>query len=170
MTVRKGNDVMTRSETKLELPSDREIRITRTIDGPARVVFEAWTKPEFLKRWWAPKSRGVTLVGCEADLREGGAYRYILRRNNGRKMTFSGKYTEFRPHSRLVYTHVFEPRRQTGESIVTVTFDETGDATHITLVELYPSKDVRDQVLATGMEKGMRESMDQLDALARQLR
>jgi uncharacterized protein YndB with AHSA1/START domain len=170
VAARERHDVMTKNETKLELSTDQEIRISRTIDGPARIVFEAWTKPEFLKRWWAPKSRGVTLVGCEADLKVGGGYRYIMRRENGQEMAFSGQYKEFSPHSRLVYTNVFEPMRAMGEAVVTVTFDEDGERTHVTAVERYPSKEVRDGVLATGMEKGMRETLDQLEALVAVLR
>jgi uncharacterized protein YndB with AHSA1/START domain len=170
MIAREGDDAMTKNETKLELPSDRDIRIKRTIDAPARIVFECWTKPEFLRRWWAPKSRGVTLVGCDVDLKVGGAYRYVMRRDGGQEMAFSGKYSEVVPHSRLVYSNVFEPMRAMGEAVVTVTFDEDGVRTYVTTVERYPSKEVRDGVIATGMERGMRESMDQLEALAAELR
>jgi uncharacterized protein YndB with AHSA1/START domain len=160
---------MSRNETKLELRGDREIVITHTVNAPARIVFDAWTKPEFVKRWWAPKSRGVTLFGCDGDVREGGTYRYVMRRDNGQEMAFSGRYAELTPHSRLAYTQVFEPMRHMGETFVTVTFDQVAGRTTITSVERYPSAEVRAAVLATGMEKGMRESMQQLEALVAEL-
>jgi uncharacterized protein YndB with AHSA1/START domain len=160
---------MTLNATKLELRGDREIVITRTINARARVVFDAWTRPAFVKRWWAPKSHGVTLASCDAELRTGGAYRYVMRRDNGQEMAFSGKYTDYSPHSRLAYTQVFERMRQMGETAVTVTFDEAAGCTTIISVELYPSQQVREGVLATGMEKGMRESMDQLESLVAEL-
>lgn len=161
---------MSKNETELALRSDREIVITRMIDAPAAIVFDAWTKPEFVKRWWAPKSHGVALSSCEAELGVGGSYRYVMRRDNGQEMAFSGRYTEFSPHSRLAYTQVFEPMRQMGETSVTVMFDDTEGRTAVTSVERYPSKQTREAVLATGMEKGMRESMEQLENLAKELR
>lgn len=161
---------MSANTTYLELRGDLEVVITRVIDGPAATVFDAWTRPELVRRWWAPKSRGVTLSLCEAELRTGGSYRYVMRRENGQEMAFSGTYTDFTPHSRLTYTQVFEPMRQMGEVAVTVTFDETDGRTTVTSVEIYPSKEAREGVLATGMEKGMRESMEQLDALVAELR
>lgn len=161
---------MSLNKTELELRGEREIVITRRVSASARVVFDAWTKPEFVKRWWTPKSHGVTLSSCEADLREGGAYRYVMRRDNGQEMAFSGRYTGFNPHSRLAYTQMFEPMRHMGETAVAVTFDETAGTTLITSVERYPSREVREGVLATGMEKGMRESMDQLEALVEEMR
>jgi uncharacterized protein YndB with AHSA1/START domain len=161
---------MSMNSTSLELRGDREIVITRIINGPARAVFDAWTKPEFVKRWWAPKSHGVTLSACDAELRIGGAYRYVMRRDNGQEMAFSGKYTAFSPYSHLAYTQVFEPMRKMGETTVAVTFEEAAGRTTVTSVEVYPSKQVREGVLATGMEKGMRESMDQLETLVAEVR
>ena len=160
---------MPSNTTGLELRGDREIVITRAVNASARVVFDAWTKPEFVRRWWAPKSRGVTLSRCDADLREGGAYRYVMRRSDGQEMVFSGTYAEFNPHSRLAYTQIFEPMRHMGETSVTVTLDEAAGATKITSIERYPSGQVRDAILATGMESGMRESMEQLENLIDEL-
>jgi uncharacterized protein YndB with AHSA1/START domain len=155
--------------TSMELKSDREIVIARTFNGPARIVFDAWTKPELVKRWWAPKSHRVSVVVCEADVRVGGSYRYVLRRDTGDEFGFSGKYTEVTPHSRLVYTQIFEPMADAGAVIVTVTFDEQEGKTHLVAHELYPSKEARDGALASGMEHGMRETMDQLDELVASL-
>lgn len=158
-----------RSQTVLELVSDREIVITRTVAAPPRIAFEAWTAPEHLRRWWAPKSRGVTLSECHVDLRPGGSYRYVMRRDNGQEMAFSGTYSDVSPPRRLAYTEIFEPMRQMGGVDVIVTFDAAEGGTCIVSRSTYPSKQVRDGILATGMESGMREAMDQLDALVTEL-
>ena len=125
--------------TSMIVKSDREILITRTFDGPARIVFDAFTKPEFVKRWWAPKSHQVSIASCDADVRAGGKYRYVMRRDGGGEMAFSGEYKEVTPHSRLVYTQIFEPMAAQGAVVVTATFDQEGDRTHLMLLELYPS-------------------------------
>ena len=169
MIARKESEVAPMNRTSMELVDDREIVIARTFNGPARIVFDAWTKPELVKRWWAPKSRGVSVVGCDADVRVGGNYRYVLRPAKGDEIAFSGKYTEVTPHSRLVYTQIFEPMADAGELIITVTFDEHDGKTRLVSREMYPSKEVRDIVLATDMEHGMRETMDQLDELVASL-
>jgi uncharacterized protein YndB with AHSA1/START domain len=158
-----------KNQTTMELEGDRAIVIKRTFDAAPRIVFEAWTKPEHLKRWWAPKSRCVTLIACDADVRAGGAYRYVLRHEHGDEFAFSGEYSEVTPHSRLVYTNVFEPMAHAGAAIVTVTFEEHGGKTKLVALELYPSREVREAVLSSGMEHGMRETMDQLDELVRSL-
>jgi uncharacterized protein YndB with AHSA1/START domain len=154
--------------TTMELGPDREIVISRTFNGPARIVFEAWTRPELVRRWWAPRSHGVAVVSCEADVRAGGKYRYVLGRE-GDEFAFSGEYTEVTPHSRLVYTQVFEPMQAAGEAVVTVTFEERDGKTHMVSRELYPSKEVREAALSSGMESGMRETMNQLDELVMSL-
>ena len=97
------------NQTSMELKGDREIVIARTFNGPPRIVFDAWTRPELVRRWWAPKSRRVSLVGCDADVRVGGGYRYVARLDAGGEFAFSGVYTEVTPYSRLVYTEIFEP-------------------------------------------------------------
>lgn len=157
-----------RNETQMALEGDREVVITRIIDGSQRAVFDAWTKPEFLMRWWAPKSHGVVMARCDAELREGGTYRYVMSRG-GQEMPFSGRYIAFEPHARLVYTQVFEPMRQLGEIVTEAIFEDLDGRTRITLRETYPSTDVRATVLAQGTEKGMRESMEQFEALVAEL-
>ena len=165
MVAGRASDTDTKGKTALERTSDRELVITRTFNGPARIVFNAWTKPELLQRWWAPRSLGVTLFSCEADVRVGGSYRYVFGREGGPKVAFSGTYTEVSPPSRLVHTQIFEPMRAAGEAIVTATFEEHEGRTRLVLHSLYPSKEALDGALASGMEHGMRETMDQLDAL-----
>src|SRR5258705_6618823 len=90
--------------TSMELRGDRELVITRTFNGPPRIVFDAWTRPELVRRWWAPAALGVTIVSCDADVRVGGTYRYVLRNSGGGEVAFSGTYTEGAPPTRLVYT------------------------------------------------------------------
>jgi uncharacterized protein YndB with AHSA1/START domain len=163
------------NQTSMELKGDREIVIARTFDGPARIVFDAWTRPDLVRRWWAPKSHRVAAIGCDADVRVGGHYRYVLRLENGNEFAFSGKYIEVTPHSRLVYTEIFEPTASganPGDAAVTitVTFEEHDGKTDLVSHSLCPSKEVRDTIIASGMEHGMRESMDQLDELVASLR
>ncbi len=155
-----------RYETTVERTSERELIIARTFNGPARIVFDAWTKPELLKLWWAPKSLGVSLFECESDLRAGGTYRYAFGRDPQNPEVFSGRYREVSPPSRLVLTQVYERMRSAGDAVITVTFEENRGRTHVTLHQLYPSKEALDGAVASGMERGMRETFDQLDALA----
>jgi uncharacterized protein YndB with AHSA1/START domain len=153
----------------MDRTSDREIVITRTFNGPPRIVFDAFTRPEHVRRWWAPKTRNVSIVSIDADLRVGGRYRYVLEHGKQGTFAFSGTYREIAPPSRLVYTEVFEPSAQGGDesgaAVVTVTFEDRGGKTLFVSRSLFPSKEVLDMVLATGMEGGMRETMDQLDEL-----
>jgi uncharacterized protein YndB with AHSA1/START domain len=128
-------------------------------------VFDAWTRPELVRRWWAPASLGVSMVSCEADVRVGGTYRYVVQPHGAEPFAFSGEYTEVTPHSRLVYTSVFEPMRDAGAAIVTVTFDEHAGKTRLLSRELYPSKEALDAAIASGMEDGVQITMDQLEAL-----
>ena len=153
------------STMSVERKSERELVITRTFNGPARTLFEAWTKPELLKRWWAPKSFGVTLFECESELRVGGAYRYAFGRDSKNPEVFSGRYLEVEPPVRLVLTQVYERLRQAGEAVVTVTFEESQGATRLTVHQLFPNKEALDAAVASGMERGMRETFGQLDAL-----
>ncbi|MGN6105896.1 MAG: SRPBCC family protein [Kofleriaceae bacterium] len=168
MAARESSESAPQNQTTMELDPDRSILISRTFNGPARIVFDAWTNPELVKRWWAPKSRGVSVVSIDADVRVGGTYRYVIRPPEGEQVAFSGAYTEITPHSRLVYTQRFEPFPD--EVIITVTFEERGGKTHMMSRELYPSKEVREMVIASGMEHGMRETMDLLDELVASLR
>ena len=162
------------NRTSLELTGDREIVIARTFDAPARIVFEAWTKPELVRRWWAPRSLGVSIAGCDADVRVGGVYRYVLRLDSGSTLAFSGRYTEVTPHSRLVYTQIFEPTASGASPedagiTITVSFDEHDGKTHLVSRTVCPSRDVRDAIIASGMEHGMRETMDLLDEVVASL-
>jgi uncharacterized protein YndB with AHSA1/START domain len=159
-----------RNQTSMELMGEREIVITRTFNGPPRIVFEAWTQAELEKRWWAPRSLGVSIVSCHADVRVGGKYRWVLRSSRDDEVAFSGAYTEITPHSRLVYTHFYEPMMDAGAVIVTVTFAERDGKTLLVSHELYPSKEAREAALGSGMEPGMRETLDQLDELVMSLR
>ena len=164
----------TLNQTSMELVGDREILISRAFNGPARIVFDAWTNPELVRRWWAPRSLGDTFVSCAAEVRVGGGYRYVLRSSAGGDMAFSGKYTEITPPSRLVYTQTFEPVAgadpMPGELIITVTFDERAGKTHTVSRTVCSSKEVRDGLIASGMETGMREHMEQLEELVASLR
>jgi uncharacterized protein YndB with AHSA1/START domain len=155
----------TRSETIVERRSDRELVVMRTFNAPAHIVFDAWTKPELLKRWWAPKSFGVSLFECESDLRVGGTYRYAFGRDPKKPEVFSGRYIEVNSPSRLVLTQVYERMRKAGEAVVTATFEESRGRTRLTLHQLFPSKEALEHALTSGMEHGMRETLDQLDAL-----
>jgi uncharacterized protein YndB with AHSA1/START domain len=164
MLEKSASEAKVASQTSMQLNGDREIVIARTFRGPARIVFEAWTKPEFVRRWWAPKSLGCEITGCEGDVRVGGSYRYVTKvRDN--EFAFSGTYSEITPYTRLVYTQIFEPMAEAGAVIVTVTFAERDGQTRLVAHELYPSKEAREGALASGMEHGMRETMDLLDEL-----
>ena len=149
-----------KNRTTVERKSERELVVTRTFNGPARIVFEAWTKPELLKRWWAPKSTGLSLHSCETDVRVGGRYRFEFRHEPSRPMVFFGRYIEVTPHSRLVWTN----EESDDGAVTTVTFDEREGKTLLVMHELYPSKEALDRSIA-GMEGGMPESFAQLDEL-----
>jgi uncharacterized protein YndB with AHSA1/START domain len=145
------------NNTKVERKSDRELVVTRTFDAPARLVFEAWTRPELFKQWWVPKSMGMTLHSCEMDVRVGGKYRL----NFGDGMDFFGRYLEVTPHSRLAWTN--EEAGEAG-SVTTVTFEEKDGKTLLVLHELYPSKEALDAA-GTGAADAMGETFGQLDEL-----
>jgi uncharacterized protein YndB with AHSA1/START domain len=156
----KREPAVMKDRTTVERKSERELVVTRTFDGPARIVFEAWTRPELLKRWWAPKSTGVSLVSCEADVRVGGRYRFEFGHAGSKPMVFFGRYLEVTPHSRLVWTN----EESDDAAITTVTFEEKDGKTVLVLHELYPSKEALDGALS-GMEGGMPEQFAQLDEL-----
>ncbi len=162
---KEGSKVATKNATTVERKSDRELVVTRAFNGPATIVFDAWTKPELLMRWWAPCSRGVKLISCEVDLRVGGGYRYVFGRDGQKPVAFSGKYMQVERPSRLVSTQIFEPMAAAGEAIVTATFDEKHGKTTLILHQLYPSKESLDGAVASGMEHGMRETFEQLEEL-----
>jgi uncharacterized protein YndB with AHSA1/START domain len=146
--------------TTVERKSARELVITRTFNAPARIVFEAWTRPELFKRWWAPKSAGVPLLSCEMDVRVGGRYRAEFGRDASESMAFVGRYIEVIPNARLVWTN----EESDDGAVTTVTFEEKGGKTLLVLSELYPSKEALDASIE-GMEGGMPEQFAQLDEL-----
>ena len=150
-----------KSNATVERKSERELVVTRTINGPARIVFEAWTKSELFKRWWVPKSAGLTLLSCEMDVRVGGSYRLVFRVEGAEPMAFFGTYREVTPHSRLVWTN-----DEGGDAgpVTTVTFEEQGGKTLLVMHELYPSKEALDAA-GTGAADMMSETFEQLDEL-----
>jgi len=169
MTEPRETATVTPSGTQVERASERELVLRRVFRAQPRTVFDAMTQPELLRRWWAPRSLGVVLFDCQADVRVGGTYRYVFGHPGQPPMAFSGVYKEIVPGARLVYTQIFEPMREAGEGLITATFEETEGGTLLTQRELYPSKEVLDGAIASGMERGMRETLEQLEALLEQL-
>jgi uncharacterized protein YndB with AHSA1/START domain len=145
--------------TTVTRTSDREVEVSRTINGPARLVFEAWTKPELFKRWWVPKSLGVSLLSCELDARTGGTYRLVFG-DATNQMEFFGRYIEVKPPSRIVWTN---EEGDEGGPVTTVTFEEQGGQTLLVIRDLYPSKQAADE--GSGSMDAMPETLDQLDEL-----
>src|SRR5258706_3009407 len=142
-------------------PTDREVVLTRVFDAPRRLVFDAFTKPELLKRWFGP--RGWSLVVCEVDLKVGGGFRFVLRGPDGKEMGMRGVYREIVPPERSVHMESFDD--YPGESQVTAVFVEHEGKTTLTATVLYPSREVRDIVIKTAMEHGSAESYDTLAEL-----
>ena len=147
-----------KNRTTVERKSERELVVTRTFNGPARIVFEAWTKPELFRRWWVPKSMGMSLLSCEMDVRVGGKYRLEFEPD---AMAFFGTYLEVTPHSRLVWTN---EEGGEGGPVTTVTFEERGGRTLLVVHELYSSKEALDAA-GTGAADAMVETFAQLDEL-----
>jgi uncharacterized protein YndB with AHSA1/START domain len=157
MDARRESEPSPMKHVTVERTSERELVVTRTFDAPARLVFEAWTRAELFRRWWLPKSMGMTLRSIEMDVRTGGRYR--LGFGNG--MDFFGRYLEVTPPARLVWTN--EESGDAG-SITTVTFEEKNGKTLLVLRELYPSKEALDAA-GTGAADAMGETFQQLDEL-----
>jgi uncharacterized protein YndB with AHSA1/START domain len=152
-----------KDRTTVERKSERELVVTRTINGPARIVFEAWTKPELFKQWWAPKSFGLSMLSCEMDVRAGGSYRLVFgHAASPQPMEFFGRYIEVTPHSRLVWTN---EEGDDGGAVTTVTFEEKDGKTLLVMHDLYPSKEALDGAIASGSTSGMGETLQQLDEL-----
>jgi len=161
MDARKEREtVPAKQRTTVERKSDRELVVTRSFDAPARMVFEAWTRPELFKRWWVPKSIGLTLLACEMDVRPGGGYRLVFAADP-EPVAFFGKYLDVTPHSRLSWTNEETP----DGTITTVTFEETGGRTRVVVCDLYPSKDALDAAIASESTGGFPEQFEQLDEL-----
>ena len=149
-------------------PSDRQIRMTRLFDAPRRLVFEAMSKPEHIRRWWGNLGDGYSVPVCEVDLRVGGAWKFVNRTPNGEEAVFYGRYREIVPPERVVFTEIYAPFPD-AESVVTTVLTEEQGKTRMTATVEYPSQAVRDMVLKTGMERGAGISYDRLDDVAREL-
>ena len=160
-TRRESEAAPMKNRTTVERKSERELVVTRTFSSPARIVFEAWTKAELFKRWWVPKSMGMSLLSCEMDVRVGGTYRLVFDHDGSEPMAFFGRYIEVTPHSRLVWTN-----DESGDSgpVTTVTFEEKGGKTLLVVSELYPSKEALDAA-GTGAADALVETFQQLDEL-----
>jgi uncharacterized protein YndB with AHSA1/START domain len=146
--------------TTVEPKSDRELEVTRVFDAPAQAVFDAWTQPELLKRWWTPKSTGLSLLSCATDVRTGGTYRFEFGKGDAPSMAYHGKYLEVTPGARLAWTN----DESDNGSITTVSFEAEANRTRLVMHERYPSQEARDA--AVDMMKQMTpETFAQLDAL-----
>jgi uncharacterized protein YndB with AHSA1/START domain len=148
-------------------PSDREIQLTRLFDAPRQLVFDAMTKPEHVAQWWGRLGDGYSVPVCEIDLRPGGAWRFVNRHPKG-EAAFHGVYREIAPPVRLVFTEIFEEFPDT-ESVVTAAFTTEGGKTRLTVTARYPSHDIREIVLKSGMAKGAAISYDRLEELVARL-
>lgn len=152
-----------KNRTTVERTSGRELVVTRTVNAPARIVFEAWTRPELFRRWWVPKSFGLSLLSCEMDVRVGGTYRLVFSHPaSAEPMAFFGRYHDVVPPARLVWTN-----DEGGEdgAVTTVTFEARGAETLVVMRDLHPSKEALDGAIASGSTGGFDEAFDQLDEL-----
>jgi uncharacterized protein YndB with AHSA1/START domain len=150
-------------ETTTDRRSDGEVVVTRTFNGPARIVFDAWTRPELIMKWWTPASFGITFISCEADVRTGGTYRFVMGHPSfDQPMAFHGRYIEVVPNEKIVWTN--EEGGENG-SVSTVTFEEKDGKTLLVLTDVYPSKEALDEAMASGGIGGFPEQFNQLDAL-----
>ena len=153
---------------KVTTPSEREIVLTRLFDAPRRLVFEAMTKPEHVRRWWGALDERYSVPVCEIDFRPGGTWRFVGRGPDGDFPAFYGVYREIDVPGRVVFTEIFEPFPDV-ESVVTSVLTEEGGKTRLTVTCLYPSMEVRDMVLGTGMARGAGLSYDRLEEVAASL-
>jgi uncharacterized protein YndB with AHSA1/START domain len=153
---------------KVTTPSAREIVITRVFDAPRHLVFEAMTKPEHVKKWWGNLDDRYSVPICEIDLRVGGKWRFGGRGPHGEGPVFYGVYREIAPPDRLVFTEIYEAYPDV-ESVITTVFTEEGGKTRLTASCIYPSTEVRDSVIKSGMERGAAISYDRLEEVARSL-
>jgi uncharacterized protein YndB with AHSA1/START domain len=153
----------THNATSTERKSERELVVSRRFNAPARIVFEAWTRPELFRRWWAPKSLDLSMLSCELDVRTGGTYRLVMSHPSlPQPMAFFGRYLEVVPNVRIVWTN-----DEGGEdgAVTTVTFEEKAGATFVTVSDLYPSKEALDEAIASGSTSGWGAQFEQLDEL-----
>ena len=151
--------------TTVQKKSEREVVVTRTFDAPARLVYEAWSRPELFEKWWVPRSMGMTLRSCELDVRTGGTYRLVFGDDTANPMAFFGKYLEVVPNKRIVWTN-----DESGDagSVTTVTFEERDGKTLLVMSELYPTKEALDAA-GTGAQEATHETFAQLDELLAEL-
>ncbi len=150
------------SRTTVERTSDHELVATRSFDAPARIVFAAWTKPELIKRWWAPKSFAISFLSCETDVRTGGSYRFVFGHPAAEQpMAFFGRYIDVTPSSRLVWTN----EEDGVGAVTTVTFEEQDGKTRVVVHDLYPSKEALDGAIASGSTGAWPEQFEALDEL-----
>jgi len=151
--------------TTVQKKSEREVVVIRTFDASARLVFEAWSKPELFKKWWVPRSMGMTLRSCEMDVRTGGKYRLVFGDDPANTMAFFGSYLDVVPDQRIVWTN--EESGDAG-SVTTVIFEERDGKTLLIMSELYPTKEALDAA-GTGAQDAMHETFGQLDELLAEL-
>ena len=151
--------------TTVQKKSEREVVVTRTFDAPARLVFEAWSNPELFRKWWVPRSMGMTLRSCEMDVRTGGKYRLVFGDDPANPMAFFGHYLEVVPDKRIVWTN-----EESGDaaSVTTVTFEERDGKTLLVMSELYPTKEALDAA-GTGAQDALHETFAQLDEMLSEL-
>ncbi len=167
MSVESGSDLVKKNQTTFEQKSDRELVVTRTFNAPAKLVFDAWTKPEIIVRWWAPRSFGMKLVTCEVDLRVGGKYRFVFD-INGQRQEFFGVYKEVERPTRLGSTDDEQKAPDGEEAVTTTTFTEKHGKTTVVVNQRFASKEALD-AMAAGMEQGTHETYEQLDELLKTL-
>jgi uncharacterized protein YndB with AHSA1/START domain len=168
MHARESEATPQKNRATVERRSERELVVSRTINGPARLVFEAWTRPELFQRWWVPKAAPISLLACELDVRVGGRYRLVFGVNGSeQQMEFFGRYIEVTPHARIVWTN---DEGDEGGAVTTVTFEETDGQTRVVVHDLYPSKEALEGAIASGSTEGMPEQLEQLDELVVTLR
>ena len=161
------NTMTTNGTATVTLPTDEQILITREFDAPKHLVYEAWTTPELVKRWWSGRRGEMTIA--EIDLRVGGRWRYVMVADGGFEVAFHGEYREIVPNERLVSTEVYEAMPD-GEALNTLTLTEAGGRTTLTVLVEHTSKEDRDAHVNSGMEAGMQEGMDLLEQVAISLR
>ncbi|MEO5805960.1 SRPBCC family protein [Devosia sp.] len=154
-----NNNGATAGRTHVERTTELELVVTRTFDAPPHIVFQAWSKPELFKRWWAPKSIGVPLLSCEMDVRTGGKYRLEFGLESGKTFEFYGKYLEVVPNVRIVWTN----DEGAQGAVTTVTFEENGGKTNLVLRDVYPTKASLDEAMVSGATGGFEEQFAQLD-------
>jgi uncharacterized protein YndB with AHSA1/START domain len=165
---------MTSSGTAtVTLPTDEQILITREFDAPRHLVYEAWTTPELVRRWWHAKRGEMTI--CEIDLRVGGEWRYVMVADGGFEVGFHGEYREVVPDERIVSTETYEGlpegvSEEAGTTLNTATFTEVDGRTTVTILVQAPSKVTRDAIIDSGMEDGLQDALDLLEEVAVSLR